>query len=382
MPDADSPPRGPTNPRSHLLPSYPKAFFAQARFARERNRVFLAMPFGANHSKKLSRAIGDVCSDLGLHITRGDPPATGPIMTHVLEQLERAEITIADLTDLNENVLYEVGIAHTRCDSVILVAQEGSKGLPFDLEHMRCIHFDLGSARGRRRFKQALREMIQNLHAADEPTIIECPLKRTEIIIRDLQRLAALPDADLRDETISHTASLTALAIPRDEYVSRQEVREALFQEQEALVHLARRGCTLKCVITPPAPEVLISDDVKRIRTRIETLLKFLQKNDPAHRNTDWAVSPFRQKHMYIIGSVSCIEGYRKRLERGYGLSLRQTSLDAIQTSVRLYKSLFKYASEYTLREHYHGPASVSTRDKLRKATIKCLKQALKKYPK
>jgi hypothetical protein len=59
----------------------------------------------------------------------------------VLAELERAQVVIADLTGLNPNVLYELGIAHARCESVVLLAPRNER-LPFDLASLRCHFYD------------------------------------------------------------------------------------------------------------------------------------------------------------------------------------------------------------------------------------------------
>src|SRR5713226_4568338 len=96
--------RGPhplsASPRQTLkttdLPSYPKAFIATARLSRERDRAFVAMPFGASHSDALWKVIQAVCAIRGMTATRGDTPrGSDVIVADILRELEAAEIVIA-----------------------------------------------------------------------------------------------------------------------------------------------------------------------------------------------------------------------------------------------------------------------------------------------
>ena len=54
------------------------------------------------------------------------------IIKGILEALNKANIVIADLTDNNPNVFYELGVRHTLTNRTILIAQ-GEEHIPFDL---------------------------------------------------------------------------------------------------------------------------------------------------------------------------------------------------------------------------------------------------------
>jgi hypothetical protein len=54
------------------------------------------------------------------------------IIKGILEALNKANVVIADLTDNNSNVFYELGVRHTLANRTILIAQ-GKKHIPFDL---------------------------------------------------------------------------------------------------------------------------------------------------------------------------------------------------------------------------------------------------------
>jgi len=66
----------------------------------------------------------------------------GRISTQILQQLVKASVVIADLTDLNSNVLYELGIRQALLKPYILVAQKGTE-LPFDLRDYRTVFYVL-----------------------------------------------------------------------------------------------------------------------------------------------------------------------------------------------------------------------------------------------
>jgi hypothetical protein len=157
--------------RSSLdLPIYPRAFISAAKLQRERDRVFVAMPFEASHSKTLWKLIQSTCEIHDLVPRRGDSNQTAhSIVADVLEELESAQIILTDLTDLNPNVLYELGIAHVRCDSVVLRCQRG-QALPFDLASIRCLFYDLSTPSGREELAVSLGRILEELRQPGRPT--------------------------------------------------------------------------------------------------------------------------------------------------------------------------------------------------------------------
>jgi hypothetical protein len=83
------------------------------------------------------------------------------IMEDVWEAIWKCGIIVADLTDDNANVFYEVGIADTLGKEVVFIAQRGRVGLPpFDVSARRVIFYDNDSG-GRKKLLSKLKDMIQ-----------------------------------------------------------------------------------------------------------------------------------------------------------------------------------------------------------------------------
>ncbi len=105
---------------------------------------FVAMPFGSKELNEIYEyyikpAIKDEC---GLKCERGDDAfGSNEIMEDILSSIQRAKIIVADLTDRNPNVFYEVGIAHTLKKDVFLLCQS-MQDVPFDLRHRRVLVYD------------------------------------------------------------------------------------------------------------------------------------------------------------------------------------------------------------------------------------------------
>lgn len=67
------------------------------------------------------------------------------ILKDVVQPIYDADIVIADLTGLNPNVMYELGLAHSFNKKTIIITQDDLNSLPFDLKQYRAkdysIHF-------------------------------------------------------------------------------------------------------------------------------------------------------------------------------------------------------------------------------------------------
>lgn len=122
--------------------TYPEEFFRTERISRKAGQCFVLMPFreGLNEVFETVREIVEgppwnfVCK------RADDFFAGGHIMTTVLRGIAEAEFLVADLSDRNPNVFYELGIAHMmkQPDEIILLAQR-IDAIPFDLQSFRCV---------------------------------------------------------------------------------------------------------------------------------------------------------------------------------------------------------------------------------------------------
>src|SRR5262249_29663831 len=76
-------------------------------------------------------------------VKRGDDDARpGLIDTHIIDDLLNADLVIADLSLLNPNVFYEIGIRHM-AQKPIIHMQLANENVPFDVSLYRAIRFSL-----------------------------------------------------------------------------------------------------------------------------------------------------------------------------------------------------------------------------------------------
>ena len=137
------------------------------------NDCFVVSPIGEIGTPGHKRAknvldyiIKPAAEAVGLKAVRADDLSQpGSITTQIIQQLISAKAVVADLTDLNPNVFYELAVRDSFGEPVVLIAEEGTT-LPFDLIQQRTIFFDstdLGSAiPAQKSIERALRDALKD----------------------------------------------------------------------------------------------------------------------------------------------------------------------------------------------------------------------------
>lgn len=110
----------------------------------------------------MEEVIEPACREFGIAPIRSDLIAQpGEIPEQVFELLRDSEIVIADVTGGNPNVMYELGMRHTRNHCTIQIGEY--EKLPFDITVIRTIQFrrtQSGLIDAREDLKAALRECV------------------------------------------------------------------------------------------------------------------------------------------------------------------------------------------------------------------------------
>lgn len=112
--------------------------------------VFFVTPIGSsdslerkNSDRLLKWIIEPVCSELDLKVERADKLSSpGRITNQIAEKVVNSELVIADLTGLNPNVMYEVGVRHGKHMPIVQLTTYGTK-LPFDILDIRTVFYKL-----------------------------------------------------------------------------------------------------------------------------------------------------------------------------------------------------------------------------------------------
>ena len=96
---------------------------------------------------------------------------TGAFIKDILMQLNQADVVLADLTDMNPNVFYELGVRHTLRNRTILVSQT-MDDVPSDLRQYGVITYETtpnGVVEYKKNLNNLLRDIRDDPDRADNP---------------------------------------------------------------------------------------------------------------------------------------------------------------------------------------------------------------------
>jgi len=136
--------------------------FGGGTFTLNPQLCFVLMPFTDKFKPIYDDHIKPNVIKAGLQCERADDiRGTNLITWDIWEKINRARFLIAELTDRNPNVFYELGLAHALSKDVILLTQS-MEFVPFDLKSLRCIPYEF-TPRGMQSLEKNLSATIAGL---------------------------------------------------------------------------------------------------------------------------------------------------------------------------------------------------------------------------
>src|SRR6478736_613480 len=102
----------------------------------EKTFVFILMPFDKSFDSVYENGIKPAADEMEvLYCERVDKQIFEErILDRIYNQINKADIVVADMSGRNANVFYEVGYAHALGRRTILLVND-AKEIPFDLKH-------------------------------------------------------------------------------------------------------------------------------------------------------------------------------------------------------------------------------------------------------
>lgn len=123
-------------------------------------------------------------------------PKPGSITKQVLECILNHDLVVANLTELNPNVMYELAVRHSTAKPVITIAEFGTK-LPFDITTERTI-FYTNDMRGVPKLQKDLRSSISSINF-DNPEF-DNPIYRAQRDFKIKEEVTEGKDAYIIDQ--------------------------------------------------------------------------------------------------------------------------------------------------------------------------------------
>lgn len=109
-------------------------------------KAYVIMPYAKHFNRLYGIIIKRAVEEMGYECVREDMTGqNGHILRNVIRGLAESDLVIADLTSLNWNVAYELGIRHAmNARGTILMCeteQKEQQGMPFDIQHMSVVFY-------------------------------------------------------------------------------------------------------------------------------------------------------------------------------------------------------------------------------------------------
>ncbi|WP_316288981.1 hypothetical protein [Clavibacter michiganensis] len=220
----------------------------------EVNRCFVVGPIGQKFAPQDSEGreiyeqalevfenvIQPACHKFGIEPVRADQiAATGEITEQVFRHLYEDEVVIADVSGGNPNVMYELGLRHTRPLLTIQIGEFGQ--LPFDLAAVRTIQFsrsERGLIDARKALERALAAGLSDEPEPLTPTRVWNSMPATDSAL-ETHVLPVAPDADPDADTVDDAGFMDQLAAIEDKMPILSDMSEGIGHVLETIGAIA-----------------------------------------------------------------------------------------------------------------------------------------------
>ncbi len=132
----------------------------------EKKKVFMIMPF-KDEFFEVYEMLKIQFSERFEFGNAGEEGNQQNVLKDIVQPVYEADIVIADLTGLNANVMYELGLAHSFNKKTIIITQDDLSKLPFDLKQYRAkdytTHF--------KKFDELIKYLETNLYGAVDGSV-------------------------------------------------------------------------------------------------------------------------------------------------------------------------------------------------------------------
>lgn len=106
--------------------------------------AFVVMPFANEYAKAYKEIIQPAILECNIECIRADEDAQGNIHKQMMQKIFDADVIVTDITGLNPNVFYELGVAHTISKKTVVICNgDKMEKVPFDIAPYRILTYKL-----------------------------------------------------------------------------------------------------------------------------------------------------------------------------------------------------------------------------------------------
>lgn len=265
-----------------------------AKKATTEGYIFLAVPY-SSASVELRDAVNIASAQAGFQLMRADQvfAPSQDVANEIREGIKRAKLVIGDMTDLNPNVMWELGYAQALNRPVLLITQDPGK-IPFDLSSVRAITYQPGSSHA------SLVARLTDAISASVPGLTEADARGRRGPRHQLFFSYSHPDAEYLNRMLIHMRPVErsgAIDLWSDTKITagdrwREEIRKAVKRARVAVLLVSADFLASEFIATDELPPLLAAAEDEGARIipviikpcrflRDDSLSRFQALNDP-----------------------------------------------------------------------------------------------------
>jgi len=356
-----------------VILNHPYDFFRVKRLGIIPGTCFVLMPFGAEFNIVFD-TIEEALKGL-MTCTRADDLKLGePILERILRGISTAELIIADLTERNANVFYELGLAHTRTRNVLLLTRNIAD-IPFDLRNFFCHQYSPNSKRDLKKLGEVVCLAAEEIRARALPLMLESALARTERIVSFMEQQLDSPKG-VKELVVRIQARVSSLGNTDRVIYSEPEridYSEQLEREGELLIKMIEQGASLQAIIWPHILSANTRETNEERIARLDKVIDFISQRQDCMTRCQFVLSPTFGSNLLFFGEEVLFEGHKTEVERGFGWTQVYTEANYVAARIRIFDKLFESARLYTIQTFGESSTGKTEQEILRDAVLNTL---------
>ncbi len=159
---------------------------------------FVIQPFNEIFNKRYKDIYKPAIESAGFLPYRVDQdPSVGIVFDKIHEQIGKAFVCLADITEDNPNVWYELGFSFAKDKSVIMICSEDRLGkYPFDISHQKIIKYKSTSLSDFKELEENIIGALLSIKSKEMDSEINTPISsgRSKLFTRHYELLIKIAD--------------------------------------------------------------------------------------------------------------------------------------------------------------------------------------------
>jgi O-acetyl-ADP-ribose deacetylase (regulator of RNase III) len=301
---------------------------ANSRLEEAMQKCFVIMPFGRkldvvdqkwiDFEAVYDRIICPALAQLNLECIRSDRIAKGSwIHKDMFDLILDAEVCLVDLSTLNPNVMYELGVRHATRRSVTVLMMRNNTPVPYNISHFRSITYDPHDHDSFGATREAIKSFIdaglRNFNINDSPihqVVPDIEVKRGRSPILERNTRTTYGVGKTGKKIGFATGNLLGLAHLADVWVNPENTRMEMARPYDRAISATIRYAGAKKNMGGEITDDIINDQLQRLLARDN--IRYVQEG------TVLATSSGELKRTHGVKWIFHVASAKGTLERGY----------------------------------------------------------------